>query len=224
MRAIRALELLGSGVAVTEVAGAVGFETPQAFARAFGQWTGMTPSDARAAAPQLIETFRRPQRPTPAPLELEITALAPLRLTVVRTRRPFGPLNDVYEGLFEAVAMQDRLEAVRGIDGLPKNDPASDPERIEQHIAGLDLGAARLDGFETILIDAAAALRLRHTGPFEQIDAISIDLYAQLIERGLPLADLPPLHHHLDNPEEVPEHQLRTDLYLRLAEGPEEDA
>ena len=223
LRASRALELLASGVSVTEVAGAVGYETPQAFARAFRQWTGMSPSAGRGQAERLLANFRRPLPPEPKPVQVEITSIAPLRLTVVRTRRPFGPLNDVYEGLFEAIAMQERLEEVVGIYGIPENDPLSDPQAMEHHIAGVCLGAATLDGYETMNVDAATALRLRHTGAFEQIDAASVDLYRYVIEHDLALQDVPPLHHHLDDPEEVPEARLRTDLYLKLADRPDGD-
>lgn len=218
LRAIRALELLDEGTSVTRVAGAVGYDTPQAFARAFREWTGTAPSRARGRGSDLVEQFRRAPGPAPKPLEIEIASMRPLRLTVVRTRRPFGPLNDVYESLFDAVAAQDRLDAVEGIFGLPENDPESDPEGLQEHVAAVSLGDAELAGFDTVDIGEAPALRLRHTGPFDTIDESAVAMYGYVIERNLELADIPPLHHHLDDPDEVAPERLRTDLYLALIE------
>ena len=49
LRLTRAAHLLASSSApISEIAGRVGFETPQAFARAFRQHFGMAPSEARA--------------------------------------------------------------------------------------------------------------------------------------------------------------------------------
>lgn len=221
LRALRAIELLDSGTAVTGVAAAVGYETPQAFARAFRQWTGLAPGEARGRGAALAERFRRPDVAEPRPLQVEITSTWPMRLAVVRTSRPFGPLNDVYESLFEAIAARDRLTAVRGIFGLPENDPASEPDGIERHVAGIWLGDETLEGFETRVIDRRPALRIRHVGPFEHIDDTGLALYRHVVDRDLALADAPPLHHHLDEPEQVPPERLRTDLYFMLAEAPE---
>jgi hypothetical protein len=104
---------------------------------------------------------------------------------------------------------------------LPENDPASEPDGVERHVAGIWLGDATLDGFDTLVIDRRPALRLRHIGPFERIDDTGLALYRHVVERDLALADAPPLHHHLDEPEEVPPERLRTDLYLMLADAPE---
>lgn len=222
LRASRSLELLAAGVPVTEIAHSVGYETPQAFSRAFRQWTGLAPREARGCAHELFGRFRRPARPASAPLDVEVTSLQPMRLTVIRTRRPFGPLNDVYEALFAAAEQQGKLPRLQGIYGLPENDPLSDPDGIEQHVAAVRLGDESMDGFETLEIVPASALRMRHTGPFETIDSTSIAAYRYLIDHDLELADVPPLHHHLDDPEEVSAARLRTDLYLSLTTPPEE--
>ena len=221
LRALKAIELLDAGAPVSEVAGAVGYETPQAFSRAFRQWTGLAPSRAKGQVEALAAVFRRPASTKPMPLDIEITSVQPLRLTVLRTRRPLGPLNDVYEYLFAAVADQQRLSDIRGIYGMPLNDPLSEPGGLEEHVAALSLAGESIDGFETLAIEAMPAFRVRHTGSFDGIDATSVEAYRHIIERELDLADLPPLHHHLDDPEEVPAHRLRTDLYYRLADHPE---
>ena len=216
LRACRAIESLAAGASVTDVAGTVGYETPQAFSRAFRQWTGMAPNEVHGRPDELLGRFLRPTPPDPKPLAIEIASIRPMRLTVLRTRRPFGPLNDVYETLFEAVERQARLPAVQGIFGLPGNDPLSDPHGIEEHAAAVLLDGPPLTGFESVSIGATPALRLRHVGPFEGIDATQLEIYRYVVDRDRSLADTPPLHHHLDDPEEVPAERLRTDLYLAL--------
>lgn len=222
LRACRSLELLADGVPVTEIAHSVGYETPQAFSRAFRQWTGLAPREARGRAAELVDRFRRPAQPAVAPLDVEVTSLQPMRLAVIRTRRPFGPLNDVYEALFAAAEQQGKLPALQGIYGLPENDPLSDSDGIEQHVAAVRLADEALDGFETLEVGPANALRVRHTGPFEAIDSTSIAAYRYLIDHELEPADVPALHHHLDDPEEVSADRLRTDLYLPLTTLSEE--
>lgn len=220
LRALRALDMLATGVPVGEVAVAVGYDTPQAFARAFKHWTGTSPSKARAQVDDLKHRFRNPEHSIEAPARIEITSLEPVRLTVIRTRQPFGSLNSVYERLFAAVAERDMLSAVRGIYGLPENDPNSEPDGYVEHVAALALGDERLERFEQIELAAAPALCLRHTGPFENLDTTSMILYRYIVARGLALHDGPPVHHHLDDPDEVSAEHLRTDIYVRLCNKP----
>ncbi|GGE46873.1 AraC family transcriptional regulator [Marinicauda pacifica] len=218
LRAVRALELLERSVPVTEIAAEVGYETSQAFARAFRGWTGASPSEAREIAADLKRRFARPDRPEGAAVEIEITRLAPLTLTIIHTRQPIGPLNPVYEALFATVAEQGRLEDVRGIYGVPLNDPAFDPEGLVEHLAAIELGGEKLAGHAQHDIAGGRAVRTRHTGPFEALPGTETALYHRVLEEGWILADAPPLHHHLDEPDDVPAEDLRTDIYLTLRE------
>lgn len=54
---VRAMAMLAqSGVAVLDVATAVGFDSPSAFSRVFRTFTGLTPADYRRRAGQLATT------------------------------------------------------------------------------------------------------------------------------------------------------------------------
>lgn len=218
LRAIRALELLEAGRSVGEIAEAVGYETPQAFARAFRAWTGLSPSQARGRAGEIKSRLARPAAESPAPVEVEIVSLDPVSLTVIHTRQPIGPLNAVYEALFGAVAHAGRMEDVRGIYGVPFNDPQSDPDQIADHMAALEIAGPRVAGLEQFDMAGGRAVRARHTGPFERLEETSLAVYAKVLARGWTLADHPARHHHLDDPENVPAGALRTDIYLLLEE------
>lgn len=220
LRALRALNMLATGVSVGEVSAAVGYDTPQAFARAFKQWTGTRPSEARARINDLKDRFQTPDDSIEAPARIEITSLKPVQLTVIRTRQPFGSLNRVYERLFAAVAEQGMLWAVRGIYGLPENDPKSEPDGCVEHVAALALGDERLERYEQIELAATPVLCLRHTGPFENLDTTSMNLYRYIVAHELELSNAPPIYHHLDDPDEVSAEHLRTDIYLRLCNTP----
>lgn len=219
LRAVRALELIEAGEgSVTAISAAVGYETPQAFSRAFRAWTGMSPSKARGKTSALKESFRRPAAADPVSVSVEILALEPLCLTIVHTRQPIGPLDTFYEALFGALAQSNRLDDMRGIYGLPLNDPFSDPDAIEDHIAALDVTGGPVRGLERYDVDAGPAVRARHTGRFEDIDRTSLAIYARIIDEGWRLADRPALHHHLDAPEDAAPEALRTDIYIPLEE------
>lgn len=217
LRAVRSLELLAARQqSITDIAAEVGYETPQAFARAFRDWTGMTPSEARDRAGQLKARFETPSRNEEAAVEIRIVSLEPVTLTVIHTRQPFGPLNAVYEALFDTVSTRGRLGDVRGIYGLPVNDPLSEPDRSVAHIAALHVEGSPVGDLDVWVVNGGLAAHARHIGPFEEIDQTSLRLYRSVLEDDLSLADHPPLHHHLDDPDDVPAAALRTDIYLFL--------
>lgn len=217
LRAVRALELIEAGEdSITAISAAVGYETPQAFARAFRAWTGLSPSEARGEAAALKRRFSRPASPAPAAISVEIAALDPLSLTVIHTRQPIGPLNAVYEALFAAVGEAGRLDDLRGVYGVPLSDPLWDGEDRIEHLAALDIAGPPVAGLAQHAPGPGRYLRTRHAGPYEDIPLTSLSLYAHVLDADLRLAGRPALHHHLDTPGDASPEAPRTDIYLPL--------
>jgi len=231
LRLLRGLRLLSQRDPVTEAALAVGFETPQAFARAFRQSLGATPSELKREPQRLaqeIERLAKPPQPdagTQAPLRVEVVSLEPFRLAALRNVGDVAELDQAFVRLFEWAGEHGLLDSMLGIYGVPHDDPRD-----------VDPGAFAFDcalAFEAPVDDAIAAdphvgiaplqlgggryARLRHVGAFDALYGLTDRLLAEwLPESGETLRDAPIHHHYLDDPEQVPEAMRRSDLYLPL--------
>src|SRR6187399_3572721 len=94
LRLARAAHLLAASAApISEVSGRVGFETPQAFARAFRQHFGVAPSEARAenVANATAIVAPAPSQPQPA-IRVDVVTLKPFRVVVKRTEGVYDKL------------------------------------------------------------------------------------------------------------------------------------
>lgn len=227
LRLLRALRLLADPAQpVTEAALAVGYETPQAFARAFRQAFDASPSELRGQAERLAQAIAQCsqapalEREPAAELRVEVVSVEPFRVIAVRHRGDFDGLNLVYGRVFEWAATQGLVEHVTGIYGVPYGDPRDAPT------AGLDFDCAVAfdrpaepgDGLIAEDLGGGEWARFRHVGSFDLLDEVTDAMLAGwLADSGRELRDEPLFHHYLDDPEQTPEALLRTDIYLPLA-------
>ncbi|MGY4398081.1 AraC family transcriptional regulator [Sphingomonas sp. UYAg733] len=209
------------GVSVTEAAAASGYATSQAFARAIRAVTGRSASAARSsdeAANELAAVLGRGST-TGAPLSVEIVSTAPFRVAAIRNIGAYAELDQVFERLFAILFAELPTESLIGVHGIPHDDPrftAADDVRFD---CALDLGQEAQLPSNVISIPIAGGphIRLRHVGSYETIFA-TVDLaYAVALARGLAFADAPLRIHYVDTPEDAPEDQLRSDIYLPIS-------
>lgn len=225
LRLLRALHLLTEPEGrVTETALAVGYETPQAFARAFRQAFDTTPSDMRGQGARLqeeIERLRQPPRGDEAddtPLKVEVVSVEPFRVVATRyVGNPVG-LSAAYGRLFEWAASQGVLERLTGIYGVSMNDPRDTPlERCayEAAIALSGPDATPASDIHFMQLGGGLWARVRHVGPYTQLPDFSDRcIAAWLAGEGHRLRDTLPFRHFHDDPDETPEALLRADIYL----------
>lgn len=228
LRLLQGLRLLASADrSVTDAALAVGYQTPQAFTRAFRQGVGGTPSELRAEPERLRREIDRLSLPpaseaeSTAPLRVEVVSVDPFQVLTLRVTGAYPEQNQGYGRLFGWAAEHGLLDTLSGLFGVPVHDrrdvPAQDcvfdcmlalggPIEIE---AGSDLRTMRLGG--------GRYARVRHVGAFDGLEAPTDALLAQWLPgSGEILRDAPLHHEYLDDPDEVPEALLRTDIYLPL--------
>ena len=227
LRLLHALKLLADPAQpVTDAALAVGYETPQAFARAFRQAYGASPSELRAQPQRLAAAIEQSSRaPTDgrepaAELRVEVVSMEPFRVIAIRHRGDFDGLNRVYIRLFEWAATQGLVEHIAGVYGVPHGDQRdAPPEGFAFDCAvAFDRPAEPGEGLIAEPLGGGAWARFRHVGSFDLLDAVTDALLARwLPHSGRELRDLPLFHHYLDDPEQTPEALLRTDIYLPLA-------
>lgn len=225
LRLLRALQWLARPhEPVTEAALAVGYETPQAFARAFRQAFDASPSEWRAQPERWDAAMDRLRRPAagvdaiaPA-LQVEIVSVEPFRVVAMRYVGDHRDLDLAYGRLFEWAAEHALLERVAGIYGVPHDhapDALPDEGAFDCALA-FDGGDITSDG-DAHPLDLGGGLwaRWRHVGSYDHLGALTDRLIAGwLPDSGYLLRDAHPFRHFLDDPEATAQVDLRADVYL----------
>jgi AraC family transcriptional regulator len=226
IRLARTLPSLAGSGTVTEASGASGYATPQGFARALKRQAGTSASAARSGA-DTLEALASALRSPPAPdgqqstaLAIEVVSVDPFRLLAIRNVGAYEELNAGYTRLFDLVLAQVPPDALLGIYGVPHDDPrftAPADFRFDCALATGGVGSAEADLTELHLGGGDYA-RLRHLGSYDNLFASMDLLYAGAIHQlDGEIGTAPTFIHYLDDPEEVAEADLRSDLYLPVA-------
>ena len=220
LRLTRAAHLLASSSApISEIAGRVGFETPQSFARAFRQHFGLAPSEARAVD---LASVARPalsheQLPSQPAIRVDVVTLNPLRVVVLRNQGAYAKLHEVYGRLYAWMAARGALESIGGIWGVPYHDGRETPEEdclFDCCLAtSAELNAA--EGVRPGELGGGEFLRQLHVGSYERLEDIQEVMFRELFARPeWKLREAPILHEYLNDPEATPEVELQTHIYL----------
>ncbi|HVJ01830.1 MAG TPA: AraC family transcriptional regulator [Sphingomonas sp.] len=222
IRLARALPALAAARTVTQASEASGYATSQGFARALRRHAGTSATEARTDAGTLDSLAARLRAPATdgSPLSVEVASVEPFRLLAIRNVGDYAELDAGYTRLFDLVLRQMPPEALQGIYGVPHDDPRFTPPEDCRFDCALAVGqAGQPEGAlrELHLGGDGGYARLRHSGSYDDLPA-SIDLLyaATLIELDRALGDSPVFVHYLDDPEEVAEADLRSEIYLPL--------
>jgi len=227
LRLSRALQLLGdSDAAVADVALAVGYDTPQALARAFRDRFDASPVELRADADRraaLLAGLESPARDAGdlVALQVEVVSVAPFEVVALRNRGAFANLDQAYGALFEWAAGAGVVEAIIGLHGIPHGDHRDvSPEDLEFDCAiRLSVPADPEAPLCPLPVEGGTHARARHVGSYDRLE----DVVDQLLGDWLPgsghaLRDAPIRFEFLDDPEAVPEALLRADILVPLVD------
>jgi AraC family transcriptional regulator len=232
LRLLQGLRLLASADrSITDAALAVGYQTPQAFTRAFRQGVGGTPSELRAQPERLWREIDRLSQPpqtddaaTAAPLRVEVVSVDPFQVVALRVTGAYPEQNQGYGRLFGWAAENGLLDSLRGLYGVPLDDRRDAEPQACRFDCMLALGAPfRPDpvtaaGIRSMQLGGGRYARVRHVGAFDGLEALTDAVLALWLPgSGESLRDAPLHHEYLDDPDEVPAALLRTDVYLPLA-------
>jgi len=230
LRLLAALQPLEGGASVTEVALASGYESPEAFTRAFRRLFDMTPSQWRrdprsaawAACERLLHQAEQwPMSHDPFQLDqvrLEQTPDIPVALLVHR-----GPTQDLAPSLqrFITWRRERQLPPARAATyNLLYDDPDSVPPadcRFGLAVAWDQPVPPNPQGLEAGRIEGGLHAVLRHEGPDASLDQAIRWLYGVwLPPSGLELRDAPPFLKRLRFFPEVPAHEALVEIHLPL--------
>lgn len=212
-------QLRTSAVPITDIALSAGFASAQAFARAFRAASGATPSEYRDALSEWSAPALGAPSAASSLLEVRLVHMEPLSIVAMRRTGAYtdSDLAEDFQVPWAWAEGEGFLDALRGIYGVPWNDP--EVAEVPVFFAGLDLGACPPPPppLEVMVLGGGDHAVTRVIGPYAGIDEACAALYRDwLPASGREPADAPLFHHYIDDPEATPEHALRTDIYLPL--------
>jgi len=238
-----AYELAAGGTPVTTIALSAGYDSHEAFTRAFRGFYGCSPTEFRQAqTPERANCARPPQLEIAAPsgihfdspttdtelrflkganqMNVEIKQLPALRVAAVRHVGAYHRISDAFARLGELAGKAGLLEVRPTLLALYYDDPEVTPEAELLSDAAITVQeTAKLPaGLEERRLAAGRYACTVHSGPYEQLgDAWSRFMGQWLPHSGERMADGTSFEIYLNTPEEVPSAELRTELYIPLA-------
>lgn len=222
VRLARAAQLLAAGVeTVTQVAMTVGYDSPQAFSRAFREFAGMAPrafQQQRGFAGLGLASPPRAAGATPArELAVEVVVRAPQRVHALVHRGPASTIPHTWWRLMQIAGEWP----VRGCIGVATGDGdegTESPDHGFVYQAAVVLEGEPPRPSEFVPIEVAGGRYAQHTltGPYTQINAAVAALYAAwLPQSGFEPDDRPVLEVY-HSPFDTPPQDLRTDLLIPI--------
>lgn len=208
---------------IIDIALDAGFESPEAFSRAFRQVFGQSPSQFRKS-PQWqpwSESFRLPHRERREKMDVKIVDFAETQIAVLAHRGAPEQLNDSALKFIEW-RKQSGLSPVKTSRtfGIAYDDPEStEPELFRFDICGAvsEKVPNNPQGVVNGVIPGGRCAVVRHLGSHDRIGETVYPLYREwLPESGEKLRDFPLYFHYLNLIPDVAEHELVTDIYLPL--------
>lgn len=204
------------GQSITQVALEVGYDSPQAFTRAFSQFTGQSPRAFQRDMHRLIldpgagHTAGR----TEHTLAVQIVERPAQRLHALRHQGPPSTIPHTQRRLY----LQCGQRATHRL-GASCGDPQDTGGDFRYYAAvALPEPLPAADG-GLELLDIPAGLYARHTltGPYTRINAALAAIHTRwLPASGYEPDDRPTLEHYLNSPRNAAQADLRTDLLIPI--------
>jgi AraC family transcriptional regulator len=210
---------------ISEIAGRIGYETPQAFAKAFRQVFDAAPSEVRerpdAHVDKLAAAIQRASAAaeTVPAVRIQVVDLQPFRVIVLRNHGDYADLDQAYAALFKWMEDRVELDSIRGIWGVPYHDRRDTPAAESVFDCCLATAVALEESADVRIMQLGGGryARFRHVGSYALLD----DAHDALLRDALPasgqtLRDVAIVHQFLNDPEVTPESALETEIYLPI--------
>lgn len=230
-----ALQLKSSKRPVTALALDAGFESHEAFTRAFKRTFGVPPSRYRRSprplsfprspsgvhfAPEGGPIPFQPLPPTPTDGELHIRRFPARRIVFVRHVGRYDEVGNAWDRLMTLAAAAGLIGPEAEMLGLCHDDPEVTPAEQCRYDACL-LVACPVDeaaGLQVGMIPEGEYAALRHLGPYDEVSVTYAALFGRLIPAaGREAAPAPSVERYWNDPETTPAEELDTDVFVLLA-------
>lgn len=229
-----AMRLKAGDQPVTQIAFEAGYETHEAFTRAFRAMFDASPTEFRQLhqpiemgpapsgvhfSPEGLNTFQ-PQETGGSKMEASIKRLDPMRVAFVRHTGPYHECGQAWQQLCGWAGPKGLFGPQTRMLGLCHDDPqVTPPDKVRYDACMTVDGSVEPEGKvgvqEVAGGDYATAL---HQGPYENL----AQTYAQLCGEWIPaqgreIAGAPSVEVYLNDPNTTPPEQLRTEVHVPLA-------
>ncbi len=228
-----AVHLKHTDAKVTSIAFQAGYETHEAFTRAFGTMFGASPSDYRsghqAAMPPVANRVHYETNPETltfepykggAPVDVRIETIDPVPVAFMRHVGPYHEVGAAFQKLMGWAGPRGLIGPGVSSIGVYHDDPeVTPPDKLRADACisvRPDFEPEGEIGFQT-LAGGACAVAV-HRGPYEKLP----DVYRALIGEWLPasgreLRAAPPMEFYRNSPMDTKPEDLYTEIYLPLA-------
>jgi len=214
-RLAKAAQLLGSGKdSVTQIGMEVGYDSPQAFSRAFQQFTGLAPRDFQKKIGIVTMQDKTDQELS---LNVQIVERPAYQVQALRHRGPPSTIPHTF--LRMAAHIGERTTDTWF--GVMIGDHEDDEDNIEgclYHAAVSGLGDTQVHPDMQLMTIPGGRYAL-HTlvGPYTQINAVLTALYSTwLPQSGYVPDDRPTLERYLNSPHDTAPENLLTELLIPI--------
>jgi len=227
-----AMRLKHTDKSVLDIALEAGYETHEAFTRAFSALCGCPPSRFRTSKSVLLKMnqsavhYHNGDDAENIDLEIggetmdvEIKTLGPMRVAFVRHVGPYNEVGQAWEKLCARLGAEGMLGGETRFIGVCYDDPeVTPPEKIrydacvtvdESFEPEADVGVQTLAGGEYAVTT--------HIGPYDQLGRTYAKLFGKWLPRsGRELRSVPCFEFYLNDPEGTDPEDLLTDIYAPL--------
>lgn len=227
-----AAQLKTGNQSVLEIALSSGYETHEAFTRAFKVTFGLPPivyREQNTFLPKLtspahihwnkpLKNFRT-KRSGIRNMNVEIKKVPPMRVAFIRHIGPYNQVGEAWGRLCVSLGKEGWLGADTLFVGVSYDDPEVTPAdkiRYDACVTVPERFTPREDIGVQVLAGGDYAVTT-HFGPYENLNKTYARLYGQWLPRsGRKLATRPCLEVYLNSPESVAPKDLLTDIYMPL--------
>lgn len=222
LRIARALIMLkDTEKPITEIAFDVGYESSQAFSKAFRQLAGCSATEARANQQKLEslveELSGTPGRSTDCKLEVRLVSVEPFKVIAARHVGPPDGLFKAFGDLFNWAEKTGLLEDYRGIYGIPIDDPRGQSDQGPRFDCCFDFGPKAKSGkqYSQAFLGGGLYAVARHVGPYEGVDDKYDALFGSWLDSShYLLRNSCSYNHYLVDPGTAPPEKWETDIYV----------
>ncbi len=230
---VAAKRLTSSNAQVIEIALDAGYDSHEAFSRAFKRSWGATPSHFRRRG--VLELPKSPSGvhfgKIPATLhyiqgvidmKVQIKEMEGIRVACMRHKGPYETCGETWEKFLPIMGSQGLLGGEASMIGLCHDDPEETPAEEIRYDACLkvDEDYQPQEGVDVRTISGGSYAVTTHVGPYNRLNETYAALCGQwLPDSGYELRSEPCFEIYITDPENTEPEDMLTDIYAPLTRG-----
>jgi AraC family transcriptional regulator len=216
-----ARKLRAADARLLDLAIEAGYESHEAFTRAFVERFGVPPSRFREQPSERLAAWE-PQRASRPMASVRVETFAPLRVAFIRHRGGYAGVHATWDKMRTWAASRGLLDGGPTLYGVCPDDPEVTDEALLRFDACVALdGDGDVndpDVAQAVLPSGTYAVGM-HVGPYTLLHETYLDVIGHWFPTsGYELAPDAVVEHYLNDASSTPEAELRTEVRVRIAD------